>query len=229
MIIQTWGDALASTFSGFAPIAIQMAAYVFIALIIFVVGWIAGSFLGQVIERLFNSLKVDNVLRQAGVESMLKRGEIKLNSGAFVGGVVKWFIIAIFFLSALRVFGFNQVTLYLEDIIVGYLPHVIIAILILLVSVVIAEVAQKVVIGASSAAHLRSSRALGAITKWAIIIFAVLTALVQLNIAAELVQILFMGVVVGLSLAFGLAFGLGGRDVAAKILERGMNEISRRD
>ncbi|HEY1037292.1 MAG TPA: hypothetical protein VGE62_01795 [Candidatus Paceibacterota bacterium] len=229
MIIQTWGEALATTFSGFAPIAIQMAAYVFIALIIFVVGWIAGTFLGQLIEKLFNTLKVDNVLRQAGIEGVLRKGDIRLNSGAFVGGLIKWFVIAIFFLSALRVFGFNQVTLYLEDVIVGYLPNVIIAILILLVSVVIAEVAQKVVIGASSAAHLKSSRALGALCKWAIIVFAVLTALVQLNIAAELVQILFIGVVVALSLSFGLAFGLGGRDVAARLLEKAVDGISRKD
>lgn len=229
MIIQTWGEALAATFSGFAPIAIQMAAYVFIALIIFVVGWVAGSFLGQLIEKLFNSLKVDNILRQAGIEGVLRKGDIRLNSGAFVGGLIKWFVIAIFFLSALRVFGFNQVTLYLEDVIVGYLPNVIIAILILLVSVVIAEVAQKVVIGASSAAHLKSSRALGALCKWAIIVFAVLTALVQLNIAAELVQILFIGVVVALSLSFGLAFGLGGRDVAARLLEKAVEGVSRKD
>jgi hypothetical protein len=229
MIIQTWGDALGTTFSGFAPIAIQMIAYVFVALVIFVVGWIAGSFIGGLIDRLFKTLKVDDALRQAGVESALRKGDIKLNSGAFVGGLVKWFVIAIFFLSALRVFGFNQVTLYLEDIIVGYIPHVIITILILLVSVVIAEVAQKIVVGASSAAHLKSSKILGAITKWAIIVFAVLTAMVQLNIAAELVQILFIGVVVGLSLAFGLAFGLGGKEVAGKMLQRAVDNISRRD
>ncbi len=229
MIIQTWGDALGTTFTGFAPVAIQMAAYVFVALIIFVVGWIAGTFLGQVVEKIFKTVKVDDVLRQAGVEKALQKGDIKLNSGAFVGGLIKWFVISVFFLSALRVFGFTQVTLYLEDIIVGYIPHVIITVLILLVSVIIAEVAQKLVIGASSAAHLKSSKVLGAITKWSIIVFAVLTAMVQLNIAAELVQILFIGVVVALSLAFGLAFGLGGKEVAAKILEKGVDKLSRRD
>ena len=118
MIIQTWGDALGTTFSGFAPVAIQMAAYVFVALIIFVVGWIAGSFLGQIVEKIFKTVKVDDVLRQAGVEKALQKGDIKLNSGAFVGGLIKWFVISVFFLSALRVFGFTQVTLYLEDIIV---------------------------------------------------------------------------------------------------------------
>lgn len=228
MIIQTWGDALGATFTGFAPFAIQVVAYLFVALVIFTVGWVAGAFIGKVIEKLFQTLRVDSVLRQAGIEDMLKKGDIKLDSGAFVGGLIKWFIISIFFLSALRVFGFTQVTAYLEDVVMGYLPHVIVAVLILLVSIVIGEVVKKIVSSASSTAHMSSSRALGAISKWAIIVFAALTALVELNIAAELVQVLFIGVVVALSLAFGLAFGLGGRDAAARLIEKASNEINKR-
>lgn len=227
-IIETWGDALGTTFSGFAPAFIQFGAYLLAAVIIFAVGWILGSFLGGLVEKLFQTLKIDNVLRQAGVESVLHKGEIKLNSGAFVGGVVRWFIVAVFFLAALKVFGLVEVSVYLENIVVGYLPRVIASILILLVSVIIAEVAKKIVSGAASNAHLSSARLLGALTKWAIIIFAILTALVQLNIAAALVQILFIGIVVALSLAFGLAFGLGGKEVAAKILEKSVSDISRR-
>ncbi|MBU3668646.1 MAG: hypothetical protein FGM57_01620 [Candidatus Taylorbacteria bacterium] len=228
MIIQTWGDALGTTFTGFAPFAIQVLAYLFVALIIFTVGWVAGTFIGQVIEKAFKALRVDAVLKQAGIEDMLKKGGINLNSGAFVGGLIKWFVIAIFFLSALRVFGFTQVTAYLEDVVMGYIPHVIIAILILLVSVVIGEVVQKIVSSASTAAHMASAKLLGAIAKWAIIIFAALTALVELNIAAELVQVVFIGVVVALSIAFGLAFGLGGRDAASRIIEKAVNELSRK-
>jgi hypothetical protein len=228
MIIQTWGEALGATFTGFAPFAIQVVAYLFVALVIFTVGWVAGSFLGKVIDKAFRALRIDSVLRQAGIEEMLKKGGVSLNSGAFVGGIIKWFVIAIFFLSALRVFGFTQVTAYLEDVVMGYIPHVIVAILILLVSVVIGEVIQKVVASTTSAAHMSSSKLLGSISKWAIIVFAALTALVELNIAAELVQVLFIGIVVALSLAFGLAFGLGGRDAASRLIEKAVNELSRR-
>ncbi len=228
MIIQTWGDALGTTFSGFAPFAVQVIAYLFVALVIFTVGWVAGGFLGTVIEKAFKALRVDSILRQAGIEDMLKRGGINLNSGAFVGGLIKWFVISVFFLSALRVFGFTQVTAYLEDVVMGYIPHVIVAVLILLVSVVIGEVVQRIVSGASSAAHMASARLLGAISKWAIIVFAALTALVELNIAAELVQVIFIGIVVALSIAFGLAFGLGGRDAAARFIEKATNELGKK-
>ncbi len=228
MIIQTWGDALGSTFTGFAPFAIQVVAYIFVALVVFTVGWVAGIFVGKLVDKLFKMLKVDSILRQAGIEEMLRKGDIKLDSGAFVGGLIKWFIISIFFLSALQVFGFTQVTAYLGDVIMGYLPHVIVAVLILLVSIVIGEVVKKLVSGASAAAHLSSSKVLGSIAKWAIIVFAILTALVELNIAAELVQVLFIGIVVALSLAFGLAFGLGGRDAAARMIEKASNEFNKR-
>ncbi len=224
-IIQTWGDALGTTFSGFAPAFIQFGAYLLAAAIIFAVGWILGSFLGGLVDKLFQTLKIDNVLKQAGIESALNKGDIKLNSGAFVGGLVRWFIIAVFFLAALKVFGLVEVTTYLETIVVGYLPRVIASILILLVSVIIGEVAKKVVSGAAANAHLTSARLLGSLTKWAIVIFAVLTALVQLNIAAALVQILFIGIVVAISLAFGLAFGLGGKEVAARLLEKATSDI----
>ena len=227
MIIQTWGDALNSTFNNFAPAAVTFVLYLLAALIIFAVGWIVGSFIGDLIEKLFKVIKVDVALRQAGLEEVLRKGNLRLNSGAFIGGLVKWFIIAVFFLAALQVFGLNQVNAYLQDVVVGYLPHVIVAILILLVSIIIAEVIQKIVTGAAATAHLRSSRTLGIITKWAIIVFAVLAALVELNIAAGLIQILFIGIVSGLSLAFGLAFGLGGREVAARMLDRSVNNMNR--
>jgi hypothetical protein len=227
MIIQSWSEALNAAFYGFAPAALQFAAFLLAAIIIFVIGWIIGSFIGKLVQKLFQKLNVDHALRQAGMDSALRKGDINLNSGAFVGGLVKWFIIAIFFLAALRVLGLTQVTVYLEEVVVGYLPHVIIAVLILLASVVIAGVVQKVVVGAASAANISSANVLGLITKWAIIVFAVLTALVELNIAASLIQILFIGIVVAFSLAFGLAFGLGGREAAARAIDRASQKISR--
>ncbi len=227
MIINAWGDALNQTFNSFAPAAVEFVLYLIAALIIFAVGWVVGSFIGDLIDKLFKVIKVDVALRQAGVEDVLRKGDVRLNSGAFVGGLVKWFIIAVFFMSALQVFKLDQVNAYLADVVVGYLPHVIVAVLILLASIIIAEVVQKIVTGAAATAHLRSSKVLGLVTKWAVIIFAILAALVELNIAASLIQILFIGIVAALSIAFGLAFGLGGRDAAARMLDRSMNNMSR--
>jgi hypothetical protein len=228
MDISTWGDTLNTTFSDVTPSILTFGLHLLAAIIIFVAGWIVANFICDLIKKLFESIKVDSALRQAGLEEVLKKGDIKLNSGAFVGGIVKWFIVAIFFLSAVKIFGLSQITDYLDNVIVNYIPHVIVTILILLVSVIIGEAAQKIVVAAASNAHLTSARLLGKLTKWAIVIFAILNALVELNIAAALIQTAFIGVVVALSLAFGLAFGLGGRDVAARLLQKGMDDLAKK-
>ena len=86
---------------------------------------------------------------------------------------------------------------------------------------------EKLVTTISSSAHLRSSKTLGALAKWAIVVFAILAVLVQLNIAPNLIQILFIGIISALSLAFGLAFGLGGRDQASRAIDNVWNKVSR--
>jgi len=227
-MFQIWGDALNSAYAGLGPVFVQFGLRLIFSLIIFMAGWAAGSLIGKLIEKAFQSLKVDNAIRQVGIEKALQRGGLSLNSGAFVGGLVKWFIIILFLIAVFEVLGLSSVTLFMQAIVGQYLPQVIIAVLILVVAVVVAETLQKIVVAASAAAHIRQSKALGRITKWAIIIFAVLAALVQLGIAASLVETLFMGVVVALALAFGLSFGLGGRDAAKGIVENVLRDFTER-
>ena len=101
----------------------------------------------------------------------------------------------------------------------GYLPQVIIAVLILLVAAVVAEAAQRVVAGSAAAANLKSANFLGSVSRWAIWVFAILAALDQLGVT-PFIQTLFTGVVVALALAFGLSFGLGGQQAAARYIEK---------
>jgi small-conductance mechanosensitive channel len=103
--------------------------------------------------------------------------------------------------------------------VLGYLPQVIVAVLILLVAAVVAEAAEQVVVGSAKAAALKSAGFLGKVARYAIWIFALLAALAQLNVATLFVQTLFTGVVIAVSLAVGLAFGLGGQQAAARYLE----------
>ncbi len=130
-----------------------------------------------------------------------------------------------FLVASLEVLGLTQVNTFLQQVVLLYLPRVIVAVLILLVAVVIASAMQRVVVGAAKAADIRSANFLGSVTKWSIWVFAVLMALFQLGIAAPFVQTLFTGVVVALSIGFGLAFGLGGQDAAAGFLAKVRSEI----
>ncbi len=201
---------------------------IIVALIIFVIGWVIGAFIGELIEQLFKSIKVDIALRKAGVEGVLNKGGISLNSGKFVGELVKWFIIVAFLVASFDVLDLTQVTIFLQQVVIGYLPHVIAAVLILIVAAIIAEAVQKVIASSVRAAGVRYGNLMGNVAKWAIWIFAILTAFVELGIAAQLIETLFTGVVVALSLAFGLSFGLGGQDAAAQYIEKVRTEIADR-
>ena len=225
MLLETWTEVLTRSLQDLWLGIVDFAPSLIVALVIFVIGWIVGSVLGRVIAQVVRSLKVDNALRSAGLEEVLSRGGFSLDSGAFLGALVKWFIIVVFLVASLDVLGLNQVNVFLQEVVLLYLPQVIVAVLILLVAAVIAEVMQSVVAGAAKAADMSSAHFLGSVTKWAIWVFAVLAALNQLGVATAFVQTLFTGVVVALSLAFGLSFGLGGQDAAARYLDRLRGEI----
>ena len=156
----------------------------------------------------------------------MSRAGFRLDSGAFIGSIVRWFFIIVFLVAAVDVLGLQQLNIFLSDVVLVYLPNVVVAALVLVAGALIAETMQRVVTGSVKAAHLPSSGLLGGITKWAIWLFAILAALFQLGIAGPLVQTLFMGLIAMLSLAGGLAFGLGGKDAAARYIEKLREDIT---
>jgi hypothetical protein len=226
MVLQAWGNTITGAFSGIWGGTIALLPNLIAAIVIFIVGWIIGAFVGRLIAHLIRSLKLDVALEQAGLGGVMKRAGFNLNSGAFIGGLVEWFIVVAFLVASFEVLGLTQVNVFLQSVVLLYLPQVIVAVLILLVSVVIADTLSKIVAGSARAAGVKSANFLGAVTKWAIWIFALLTALVQLGIAVSFIQTLFTGVVVALSLAFGLSFGLGGQEAAARWIEKTREEIT---
>lgn len=224
MFLNTWANVLNLSFQNLFYGLVEYLPNLLIAVIIFILGWLIGAGLGRLVAQVVNSLRVDQALRAAGVERVLERAGFSLNSGAFLGMLVKWFFILVFLVAALEVLGLTQVTMFLTAVVLGYLPRVIVAVLILLVAAVIAEAAQRLVAGSARAANLKSANFLGSMARWAIWIFAVLAALDQLGVT-PFVQTLFTGVVVALALAFGLSFGLGGQAAASRFIDRMQSEM----
>lgn len=225
MIIQTWVSVLQQSFYNMLWGVVNFIPNFVLAVIIFLIGWFIASWLDYVIEQAIKAIHVDNALRGLGVEGVVNRAGYNLNAGKFLGLLVKWFVIVVFLIAALSVMGLTQVTFFLQQVVIGYVPNVIVAALILLVAAVVADVAQKVISGAARAAGVQAAGFAGAVARWAIWVFALLAALAQLGIATALLQTLFTGVVVALSLAFGLAFGLGGQESAAHFLQKVRDEM----
>lgn len=225
MVVQTWINVLQQSFYSLFYGIVSFIPGFLLAVIIFIIGWVVGALVGRVIAQAIRATHVDRALKNAGVDDIVTRAGYRLDSGAFIGALVKWFIIVVFLLAALEVMGLTQVTLFLDQIVLFYLPQVIIAVLIVLVGAVIANVMQAVVTGAARAAGITSAALAGSIARWAIWLLTIFAALQQLQIAVLLSQTILTGIVVAFSLAFGLAFGLGGQDAAARFLERMREDI----
>jgi len=224
MMIGTWGDVLSVSFRNLWLGVIDFVPNLVIAIVIVLLGWGIGALLGRVVSQIIKALKIDDVLRRAGVENFLERGGLSLNSGAFLGALVRWFVILVFLIGAFEILGLSQVTSFLRDIL-DYLPQVIVAVLILIAAGMVADAMKSVVLSSAKSAEVSSAGFLATVTKWVIWVFAILVALSQLGIAAGFVQTIFTGLVVALSLGLGLAFGLGGQEAAGRVIEKVSKEM----
>lgn len=225
MVLETWSEVLIASFQEVWLGLIRFIPKLLLAVIIFCIGWVIAVTLDRVITRVVRLFKVDKALQSVGVEKYLERGGFRLDTGAFVGGLVRWFFLIVFLVAAINVLGLTQLNLFLGDII-AYLPNVIVAALILFAAALIANAIHRIIVGSAKGAGLPSGGLLAGIAKWAIWIFAILSAMYQLGIAAPFVQTLFTGFVAMVVIAGGLAFGLGGKDAASQYLAKLKQDIS---
>lgn len=195
------------------------------AIIVFLIGVVVALILRHVVINVIALLRIDELLRKLEISSQFERAGLRLHTGALLGWIIKWFVIIIALIAATDILGWDQVTDYLQQVVL-FIPNVIIAVIILLAGILLGNFVQSVVKSAVEAAKLASADFLSGVAKWAILVFTFMAALVQLQIAPELIRVLFTGLVAMLALAGGLAFGLGGQDHAHKFLQRLKKDIS---
>jgi hypothetical protein len=192
---------------------------VILAVVVFTLGWFFGSVLGRAVAHIISVLRIDIALNKAGMDKISDRAGVKVSLAGFLGGVVKWLVIVAFTIASSEILNLNQVTQLLRDILM-YIPQVIIAAIVLVMAVLIADFVARIIEHSTKATGIKGHFA-AQVAKWAIVIVGgVFPALTQLNIAQGLVEVLFTGIVFAISLALGLSFGLGGRDAAAKTIEK---------
>ncbi len=225
MLVTQSADVVATSFVGLWYTVAQYLPAILAAVIVFVIGWIVGVILYRVVVESVRVLRIDEVLRAAGLNDAAKEAGFTLDIGRFLGTLVMWFMVVVFLVASLDILGLNRVTIFLQQVVLGYLPQVIVAVLILILGAVLAEIVRGLVSGSARAAGAHAANLAGAVAKWAIWIFAIMAALDQLQVASSFIQTLFTGVVIAMSLAFGLAFGLGGKEAAARTIERIRSEI----
>lgn len=215
-IISAFGTALTTVFN-FVP---HLVGFLVIAL----VGWLVGWIFDKVVTGILRKVGFDRLSDRIGLTRMERRMGWKIDSAKLLGRVVFWFIFLIFLIPAADALGVPTISNTL-NIILDYLPNVFVAILALLLGAILGHFAGEMARGGAEAAHVGNAHIVGNVVRWAIIGFACLVALEQLRIAPALITVLFAAVMAGLALAFGLAFGLGGREHAGRLLSRGEGQL----
>lgn len=196
----------------------EVSPPIFWAGLVLFLGIIVAKWLGQISAAFLNKIKLNYALKRLGLEEALAKIDTRLNAPKFFGEIVRWFFIVLFLMVSSGILGLTQLSQFLEKVIVYY-PNIFIAALIFLVAVFLADFSQKIVVGTLEEEKITYSRFLGRVIRWGIWLFAILAILYQLQIVPSLILTIFIGMVVTISLALGIAFGLGGKDLAAKILK----------
>ncbi len=195
------------------------------AIVVFIVGVIVALVLRSVVVKAVEILRLDELAVKLDIKTSFEKAGLRLHIGRLLGWIVKWFFIIVSLIAATDILGWDQVTDYLKQVVL-YIPNVIIAVIILLAGILLANFVRNVVKSAVEAAKLASADFLSGLAKWAILVFSFMAALIQLQIAPELISTLFTGLVAMLALAGGLAFGLGGKEHASKLLDQLKKDIS---
>lgn len=196
-----------------------------IGLIVFIIGWLIASGIGRLVAAVLEKIGFDRIFQRSGWKSALDKAEIRVRPSEFIGAIIKWVIVIVVLLIFVEILGFNEFAIVLRDVI-NWLPNLVIAAAIFVVAVIIADILEKVINASVRGMGVRYAEFLGAAVRWAIYVFATFAILIQLGVAPSIINTLIMGIVGMFALAFGLAFGLGGRDAAADLIRMARNKLS---
>ena len=194
-------------------------------IVILVVGLIIATLVSKALTLILRKVGFDRMANRIGLTRFEQRMNVKMDPAGVLGKIVYWFILLIFLIPAADALGVPAVSNILNSL-VAYIPNVFVAILVLFLGSLFATFVADIVRGTVATAKIGDPNVFASIARWAIIGFAALIALEQLQIAPSLINELFGGVVLAVAIAFALAFGLGGQDAARRWLARGESTVT---
>ncbi|HEX2916297.1 MAG TPA: hypothetical protein VH186_36385 [Chloroflexia bacterium] len=204
------GDALSKFFS-FLPDLIG-------ALLILWIGWIVAGLLARLVTDVLRRIHFNQAADKAGMSRFIQAAGVKTDASGVLGEIVKWFFRVIALVAAFSVLQLPALTAALIGIL-NFIPNLAIAVVLILIGGLIANFVADFLRGALREGGFGNSGVIANIARYAILYVAVVAALSQIGVATTIIDTLWIGTIAALALALGLAFGLGGRDVASRMLE----------
>lgn len=211
-------DYLNNYFTSLYPSFINALLNLVAAVVIFLIGWLVAMLIKIVIEYILSKIQIKEWLNKAGLGKYIEDFTWEERLDKILAEIGFWIVLIVFLMTSFDILGLSIINSFIKDV-VNYIPKAIAGGVILLAGFLLGELARKVIVGVLRGLERKSASGISVFIKWSIIIFAFLAALNQWGIAVEIINILAMGLVLFVALAGGLAFGLGGQEIAKEILE----------
>ncbi|MDQ6673909.1 MAG: small-conductance mechanosensitive ion channel [Chloroflexota bacterium] len=215
--VTDWGTAL--IVSAAAALALLLGAIPRIIgfAVILVIGWIIASALAAAVAAILRTVKFNDLAQRAGINGFVQKMGMHTDAAGFLATLVKWFVRLIVLVTAFDALGLPAVSQVLQQMLL-WLPNLIVALVVLVIAGLVATGLSNLVRGAAAESGLGNPDVLASIARVAVWAFGIVIAVNQIGIATTIVNTLFMATVGSVAVAFGLAFGLGGRETAAQIV-----------
>lgn len=223
--ISNWGNAMLTSLANAINLILTFIPRIIGFLLILLIGWGIAVLVSRGVVWLLRRVGFDNMANRIGLTRFDQRVGMHLDPAGVLGKIVFWFIFLIFLVPATDALGLSGVSNIINQL-VAYIPNVFVAIIVLFLGTLAATFIADIVRGFTAGTNIGNANIFANIARYAIIGFAALIALEQLQIAPTLINELFGAIVAAAAIAFGLAFGLGGQDSARRWLNRGENSLT---
>jgi hypothetical protein len=223
---QNWQESFFVAINTVVTNVVSYIPTILAAIIVFLTGLFLSRFLKSLTIKVLKAVQLPKLAEKVGLEKVLEKTEVETKVEEIVGEVVKWLVLLVFVVAAVNILGLSTVSLVLNSIL-NAIPRVVSAVLILAIAVLLAGVVENLIKGSLAQINVKTARLLAKIGSYIVVIFGALAALNELGIAQSFVNAIFIGVIAALSLGFGLALGLGGKDTVSKMLEEWYKEFKK--
>lgn len=187
-------------------------------IVIVAIGWFVSTLLARAVTGLLRAIRFDELMQRSGLADFMNKMATGTDSAGIIAGLVKWIVRVVVLLVAFDVLGLPAVSDVMRQLLL-WLPNLVVAIFVLFIGGIAARALGNIVRGATAEGGFANPETLANVTRTTVWAFAIVVAINQLGIATNLINTLFTGLVAALAIAFGLAFGMGGRDLASRTLE----------
>jgi small-conductance mechanosensitive channel len=191
-------------------------------ILLLIVGWIVAKILEKIVRKFLEKIRLNQLMKRLGWVEAFSRVGLNLDLVSFFGQVAKWMVFIVFLMFAVEFLGLSQFSQFLAKI-VDYFPNILIASLIFLATVYLVDFTYRIFFGVvkeeKEKTEVSYSKFLGVVVRRSIWVLASLAILYQLQIVPHLILSLFIAILALIVLAIGISFGLGGKEIAKKILD----------